>query len=286
MTNIYMNHLMTDPLRRQHLFDGDLLAYSASAESQALVKYVAGLIQEAFDPIEDPQRAQFDLPVEAFVERVGPLKTLFTNSAETKELIRALLLALGCDPEETYFDVPRLRVVPHGDYLSSGVSYAYEPHRDTWYSSPPEQVNWWLPVSDLVPGRAMSFFPDYFDKAIANSSAQFDYQEWCENGRLLASSQIRSDERKHPLALEQVDRSSELRIAGAKADVLLFSAGHLHSTAANKTGLTRFSLDFRTVNVHDLRNNRGAKNVDAQAKGTTLGDFLKLADFSSIDIPV
>jgi hypothetical protein len=46
----------------------------------------------------------------------------------------------------------------------------------------------------------------------------------------------------------------------------------------NTTSRTRFSIDFRTVNLDDLAEQRGARNVDSLCTGTTLGDFLRAAD--------
>ena len=64
--------------------------------------------------------------------------------------------------------------------------------------------------------------------------------------------------------------------------MFLFSAAHLHSTAPNTSGKTRFSIDFRTLNLDDVEARHGAANVDSRARGTTLGDFLRADDFSKI----
>jgi hypothetical protein len=282
MLGIYTNHELTDRERRDLVFDGNLLLYSRNSATAALADHAIELITAAFAP-HDPQRAQFDVSVERFIEIAGPLKTLFTNALRTKELIRNVLTAYGCDLNETYFDVPRLRVVPHGGFLSSGVSYAYKAHRDIWYASPTAQVNWWMPVFVVTPDRAMSFFPEYWSTPVQNSSAEFDYGEWCAVGRQMATSQVREDTRKHPLPLAAVSTASEMRIAGTKGDMIMFSAAQLHSTAPNQSGLTRFSIDFRTLSSADLASKRGAPNIDTRATGTTLGDFLRASDFQPFE---
>jgi hypothetical protein len=134
----------------------------------------------------------------------------------------------------------------------------------------------------VTSNRAMSFFPEYWNKAVTNSSGDFDYGEWCRVGRTMAASQVMEDTRKHPLPLTTVETRSELRIAGTKGDVILFSAAQLHSTAPNQSGLTRFSIDFRTINLDDLDGGRGAPNIDSRATGTTVGDFLRASDFEPI----
>jgi hypothetical protein len=283
MVSVYLNHELTDESRRRLIFGGDLLLYTRQNATAALADYAIKMALEALDPHE-PQRAQFALPVEEFISRIGPLKSRFTNDPHTKELIRRVLEAFGCDLDNTYFDVPRLRVVPHGDYLSSGVSYAYKAHRDIWYASPTAQVNWWMPVFPVTADRAMSFFCEYWSTPVQNSSADFDYGEWCSVGRRLATSQVKEDTRKHPLPLEAISTNSELRIAGTKGDVILFSAAQLHATAPNQSGLTRFSIDFRTLNLPDIENSLGAPNIDGRASGTTTGDFIRASDFAALKI--
>jgi hypothetical protein len=283
MVNIYLNPNLTSEEKRTSIFDGNLLLYACDASSKELVDHATSMIAEALAP-HDPERAQFSLPVENFIQRIGALKTKFTNDARTKVLIRALLSAQGHDLLDTYFDVPRLRVVPHGDYLTSGVSYAYKAHRDIWYSSPTAQLNWWMPVFSIAANRAMSFFPEYWTKKVPNSSAEFDYSEWCNVGRQLATSQVGKDTRKHPLPNEPVNVESELRIAGSPGDLIVFSSSHLHATAENTSGLTRFSIDFRTISLADLESKRGAPNIDSKAQGSTIGDFLRASDFQSISL--
>ena len=279
MVNLLVNHRLSDAARREAVFGGALLLYSRTDTTAALTDHARAMIAETFGTL-DPEHAQFSLAVTDFVAHVGPLKTRFTNDAGTHALIQGLLLGAGCDPERTFFDVPRLRVVPHGGYLTSGVSYAYKAHRDTWYSSPSCQINWWMPVFDVTPERAMSFFPAYFDQPAPNSSAGFDYDEWCRVGRQLATEQVGEDTRNHPLPEVPIDITSELRIAGAVGEPIVFSAAQLHATADNVSGVTRFSVDFRTVSLYDLEQGRGAPNVDCAATGTTLGDFLRMSDLA------
>jgi hypothetical protein len=181
MQNILFNPSLDDAARRKALFAGNLIVLGATPASRALCQHAINMAKEAFDPL-DPEHAQESLEVQKFIEIVGPLKSRFTNDMRTKELVRAYLEEQGVDTNVTYFDVPRLRVVPHSGYLTAGVSYAYKAHRDTWYSSPHGQINWWLPVHEVVPERAMSFYPTYWDRKVPNSSGDFDYDEWTRVG--------------------------------------------------------------------------------------------------------
>jgi hypothetical protein len=44
----------------------------------------------------------------------------------------------------------------------------------------------------------------------------------------------------------------------------------------------RWSIDFRTVNINDVVSKRGAPNTDSASTGTSLRDFLRVADFAAI----
>jgi hypothetical protein len=56
----------------------------------------------------------------------------------------------------------------------------------------------------------------------------------------------------------------------------------MHSSVPNYTGKTRFSIDFRTAHLRDLKELKGAPNLDCACTGTTMNDYLKVADLSHI----
>ena len=64
--------------------------------------------------------------------------------------------------------------------------------------------------------------------------------------------------------------------------MVAFSAAQLHATAPNTTDATRFSIDFRTVNVDDVRASRCAPNIDSESSGSTIVDFISARNFSPI----
>jgi hypothetical protein len=63
---------------------------------------------------------------------------------------------------------------------------------------------------------------------------------------------------------------------------MLFSAAQLHSTVPNTCGLTRYSIDFRTVHLDDVWNKAGAPNVDSASTGTTMRDYIRASDYSHL----
>ena len=96
------------------------------------------------------------MPAERYVEVLAELKPTFIHHQRAKELIAGLLSEVGADIERTYFDVPRLRTMAHGEYLNAGLAYQFHSHRDTWFSAPMQQLNWWLPVYGIESENSMT----------------------------------------------------------------------------------------------------------------------------------
>jgi hypothetical protein len=219
---------------------------------------------------------------EDYVEILAQLKPKFIHHPRAKELIAGMLFELGCDLEKTYFDVPRLRTMAPGDYLNAGLAYQFHPHRDTWFSAPQQQLNWWLPVYEVEPENSMAFHPQYFDRPVRNSSSDYDYDQWNRSGRQEAAKQVRKETRKQPRPEEPLDLEPDARILTPPGGAIVFSGAQLHSTVPNTTSRTRFSIDFRTVNLDDLAEGIGAPNVDSECTGTTLRDFLRAGDLEPL----
>jgi ectoine hydroxylase-related dioxygenase (phytanoyl-CoA dioxygenase family) len=178
--------------------------------------------------------------------------------------------------------VPRLRAVTSDAYLTSGVGYAHHLHRDTWYSAPMCQINWWLPIFPMTSESSMAFHPVHWDHAVANGSADFNYYEWNSTSRANAAQHIKSDTRPQPKPLEPIELDPQIRLVTDPGGAILFSAAQMHSTVPNTSGRTRFSIDFRTVHLRDLRERKAATNIDSKPIGTSLRDFMRGTDLTRI----
>jgi hypothetical protein len=276
-----MNTVYLDPPTgaelRPWLYDGRLIVFSPRPSSLALVEHARAMIEEAFGDIP-PREAQFHLPVERYVEICAPLKPRFIHHPHTKQLVADVIAELGCDLDRTYLDVPRLRMVTSDGYLTSGVGYAHHPHRDTWYSAPLAQLNWWLPIYQIASESSLAFHPRYWSEPVRNGSAGFDYYEWNTVGRKDAAKQVKSDTRKQPKPEQELELEPEVRLVVPPGGIVLFSAAQLHSTVPNTSGSARFSIDFRTVDLDDVIAGAGAPNLDSAPTGTSLRDFLRGRD--------
>lgn len=276
-TAIYFDSDIAPEERRKLLYAGDIFVFSPRPATLALIDFARDIVEKAFAPL-DPRTAQFHMSVEKFVEIFGPLKPQFIHHPHTAELLRAVVRDFGCDPDETFVDVPRLRGVTSDSYLTAGVGYAFPAHRDTWWSAPLAQINWWLPIFDFTSDSSMAFHPDYWDRGIENGSEEFNYYAYNAVGRKDAAKHIKSDTRKQPGPREPIELDPQYRIVCPPGGAILFSGAQMHSTVPNTSGKTRFSIDFRTVDLVDLKTGISAPNIDTRSTGTSLRDFRRSKD--------
>jgi hypothetical protein len=281
MNSLLFDAPLDDSTRRAQLYDGQLFVYSPRPSSLELVDLARQLIAEAFGSL-DPETAQYHMPAEQYAAVLAELKPKFIHHPESKRLIQGILRELGCDLDKTYFDVPRMRTATSDDYLTTGIAYAFHPHRDTWYSAPQSQLNWWMPIYEIEAGRSMAFHPRYWAQPVRNSSRTYNYQEWNKTSRFNAAQHVKQDTRVQPRAEETLEMDPQIRVITPVGGILIFSAAHMHSTVPNQTGRTRFSIDFRTVHIDDVQAFRGAPNVDSECTGTTMGDYLRGSDHAHI----
>lgn len=281
MNTIYFDSKVSDDIRRQLLYEGQLFVYSPTPTTKDFVAFAREMIETAFEGL-DPVTAQDQLPVEEYVSILKELKPKFIHHPQSKAFLQAILRERSCDPELTFFDVPRMRSSTSSGYLTSGIAYAFHPHRDTWYSAPMCQLNWWLPIYEVESGNVMAFHSKYFDVPIKNGSSEYNYQKWQITSRKDAANHIKTDTRKQPNPEEPIELEPQIRVVTEPGGIVIFSAAHLHSSVPNFTGKTRFSIDFRTVNLTDLKECKGAENLDSACTGTTMGDYLKVADLEHI----
>ena len=197
MGTVYVDSTVGDDLRRERLFAGELFVFSPGANSAALCSHARDMAQEAFAP-HDPSVAQDSMTPEDYATILADLKPRFIHHPRAKELIPGMLSDLGCDLERTYFDVPRLRTMAHGEFMKVGLALQFHPHRDTWFSAPYAQLNWWLPVYEIESDNSMAFHPRYFDEPIENSSSIYDYDDWTQTGRQQAAQQVKEETRRQP----------------------------------------------------------------------------------------
>jgi len=281
MAVVHFDSKMPDSERRKRLFAGDIFIYSPTPHSQALTTHARAMIEEAFSPL-DPEFAQFDMSVPDFASLLGRLKPSFIHHDRSKALVSDIIADVGGDKQQTYFDVPKMRSSTSDAYLTTGIALAFPPHRDTWYSAPFFQVNWWMPVYDITIDNGMAFYPHYFDRPIENNSSVYNYYNWNKT-RATAHLDLKgSSERIAPQAQVPVDHIADARYVVPPGGLILFSGSQLHASLPNRSGRTRYSIDFRTIHMDDVLSGDGAPNVDSECTGTALRDFMRGADYEKL----
>jgi hypothetical protein len=264
---------------RKRIYQGEILLLLATAATTAFVQHARSMIEEAFAPY-DPRHAHEHLSVTQSVEILTKLKPGFIHHPKTQALLRQVLLAYGCEPNSTYQDVPRLRVAYPSNFLTSGIGYAHHPHRDTWYSAPAAQINWWMPIYEFTPQQGMAFHPQYWNQVVKNDSENFNYYQWNAVGRKNAAKEIGKDTRIQPRPQEPLALEPQISFVLPPGATIVFSGAQLHSTIENTTAWARWSVDFRTVDIEDILTHTGAPIDDSQCTGTSLRDFKRMADFA------
>lgn len=245
---------------------GGLLQYTeASEHSLALVQHARDLANRSFGGVVPvPTSAN----IREWVSVVQGLKAEFTNGDTTRGLMEELIrvryqhISGNC---QLWYDVPRLRIIPPSEVFRVGVSYNYQPHRDTWYGAPQEQVNHWMAVSGV--GFDSTFFiaPSLFHTPVENSSVEFDLGQWNREFRNRAVDQVAGENRPHPHPRGEVPDDLIIRqIMPTGADVA-FSGHHIHGSCENVSSHVRVSIDFRVSSPswRDL----APENVDCSATG-------------------
>ena len=220
--------------------------------------------------LADCRNLQFEMPSAELYDRIGKVRKALVASNEVQALLSKLLVQLGFDPAEQAIDPARLRAVAHKGHENPLAAPAYTAHRDTWYANPQAQINWWIPLHDVSEGETFAFLPAYFDKAVNNNSADFDYDRWIAQ---VGWQNTTGASAVYPAADPGFDRASALPFTCQAGEILLFAASHLHQTSQIISGKTRFSMDFRTVHLDDHNSGLGAPNVDNLSTGCSLADY-------------
>lgn len=256
---------------RHTVYNGTVIKIADSVIGKNLAAEVSEIIvKELGEPIRE---AQFRLTEEQFFQQIGKLRKKFYSEDYFHDKLRQIINHYGFSDREHAFDPMRLRVVAHEGYKNPSAAPVYYGHRDTWYGNPQNQITWWLALHNVEEQDTFVFYPDYFHKAVANDSECFDYDSWTSKSKDLKIGWQNSNsgrEALYPQLREDPKSFTRVSFSANKGDILVFAGQHLHQTLKNNTGLTRFSIDFRTVHLEDHEKKIGIHNVDNRSTGSAL----------------
>lgn len=269
----------SDQALREALYAGRIFLLPPSASSLALARVVAHMLEEAFEADGGARLAQRRLPNEVFFARIGAIRrAIYTESAFHRH-VGDLIEALGWDLERIAFDPLRLRVVAHEGERNPHAAAVYLPHRDTWYGHPNTLITWWIPLFDLSPSETFVFYPERFAQPVPNDSEVFDYDDWVRDGPSLKigwQALEAGRTARYPAQIGDHDAGAALGFSCQHGEQLLFSGAHFHRTLPQSSGLTRYSLDVRIVDLADHAAGLGAPRVDNRSRGSALRDYIRL----------
>ena len=280
-----MSSILTDPAidgseLRSRLYAGDLIILTRLKALGEFVSYTRDELTALFAP-HDPEHAHEHIDPAKMAEILGAWKPRWIHAERSRELVRTIITEAGFEAVGTHYDVPKPRTSFPVGHLTTGIAFAFPWHRDVWYSAPSQQINWWLPIFPVRETNAMSFDLAHFARAVPNTSSDFDYYQ--NNAQRVSTAKSVGRERQaRPAAIDHTPPVDVVPLP-SPGQVLLFSGTQLHRSIPNTSGLARYSVDFRTVDMPDLLSGRGAPQSDAHCTGTAIRDFINVADESSFD---
>jgi hypothetical protein len=139
-----------------------------------------------------------------------------------------------------------------------------------------------MPIYEIESENAMAFHPRYWDQAVANTSDGYNYYLWNKHHRVNVTQYLKEDPRPLPKATEALELDPQIRLICPPGGMIMFSGAQMHSSVPNTSGLTRFSVDFRSVHADDLAARQGAHNLDSACTGTVLREFVRARDFAAL----
>jgi hypothetical protein len=262
---------------REAIFAGQVYLKPPGPASLALVQSVINLLKERLET-EDIRRAHLKWSPEELFTRIGALRRTVYLETPYHQAVRDVVAECGFEPSRVAFDPIRLRVVQPGGHRNPLAAPVYYPHRDTWYAHSQSMVVWWLPLHDLTPEETFVFYPDYLDQPVANDSEVFDYADWIKDGPALKIGWQQRESgvtARYPGSLEAEMPPYAEGFSCRAGENLIFTGAHYHKTNPHDLELTRYSLDFRVVDLSDVAAGRGAPNADNRSKGATLPDYVQ-----------
>jgi len=267
------------------IYAGDILRFDGIPALTELVAFTRAFLEEALFP-HAPTLIHEELSHEAQVETFGATAREFGQLAEVKRLWQSVFESVGLDPMAIARDRLALRFQPHqprGPRLRRAPSTATIAfHRDTWGTNLYAQTNWWSPIYPISAGRTMALYPTLWSRAVRNSSAAFDLAAVIARRRAGGRDAITSDEAiPHPL--EDVQPALGNPVVIDPGTVIAFSGAHAHAGVGNETGVTRISLETRTICIADFRGGKGAPNLDGSAPWMALRLFRRVADGAKLE---
>lgn len=238
-------------------FLGELLTITQNQSAQQLRDYIATQISTTLNDC-NPTTIHHRQAESVYRAKLEHLQKTLPNDPEIKSLWRDFFSELGWELSEFAWDFMPLRIVPPQRVAPTWERHTVAPHRDTWGSNLPNQLNWWTSIFPLSAGNTLGFWTDYFEQPIKNDTATWSYKNYI-------AARKRGDKSiaVAPQPLVSLDYSALQPLLPNVGEMACFSSQHLHASIPNTTDRFRFSIELRTIHLSEAKHGQcGANNVD------------------------
>ena len=123
----------------------------------------------------------------------------------------------------------------------------------------------------------MAVYPSLFNRCLSNTSSAFNVREVVERNRQSGHQRADADA-VIPQLSEVLDPSLAHPVIIEPGDIIALSGAHCHGSIPNRSGVSRISLETRTIWIDDVIAGRGAPNVDGKAPWMAPGWFRRMSD--------
>ena len=263
---------------RKSIYNGDIYKLPATDQSLQIVDTAIRLITEEFKT-EDIRKVYNTIDKDEYFYAIGRLRKKLFKEEILNTLLIELLEGLNFSVSDCKIEPLRLRAICHDGHLNPKAAPIYYPHRDTWYSHPQSLIVFWFPLDDLEENETFEFYPEYFNQPVQNDSQYFNYDQWIKDGeeKKIGWQNINTGtDSLYPTIQNDLKPKEKINFSCKKGEILIFSGSQYHKTIPQSLGTTRYSADFRLVNMKHYQNNLGAPNVDNQSQGSALIDYISL----------
>lgn len=274
-----VNWPMSQQELRQRIYRGEILHFSnlpAIGKFCDIARHVCEQTLNHSNPVKSHQTENYNL----WLKQVFQFQLTGRDEPQCKQAFSEALHNIGLNLDDTFCDRFIFRVVPPQSDQEEGAHSWVDTHRDTWGAGIYQQINWWAPLYSYEAGNGIEFYLDHFNKPIANTTADWRYEQFA-SARKLQSDELKPGFKSIPSLLEK-PTGPIFRPVIEPGELLCFSAAHLHGSGINTTGQSRFSYETRTVNLQDIQSDEKARNVDNDSSAQLLKLFKNLADGSPL----
>lgn len=278
MTAVYFfSEPISDGKRAEIINSGDLIVFNDIKKMRDICEYVRIKFAKALEPV-DPVFAHERMSKDKYLEIVSDTQVTLSNDAYLIGLYKGLLEYIGVNLDANLWGKRvNYRVQPPSNSHKGRATASLGPHRDSWYGGVYGQQNWWAPIYELSAGQELSIFPYYWRHPVKSNANDFDLNNF-RSIQNSAGDDYQKIFEAAPTAKEILPSEKDLQIILKPGDLLVFSGAHLHNGNRASQGPARFSCDFRTLYLSDVRSGKRLNDTHGNSDGQGLYDFSRISD--------